>query len=74
MERDTTSRDARSFAVGAYRSMKRSPSELRRMPPSPRDPSVIRQPAPSCQQHKGGTVSQMEVALHPSPLKANPGA
>ena len=29
-----------------HRSMKRSPSLLRRMPPSPREPSVIRQPAP----------------------------
>ncbi len=28
------------------RSMNLSPSLLRRMPPSPRDPSVIRQPAP----------------------------
>ena len=46
MERDTTSREARSLAVGAYRSMNRSPSLLRRMPPSPRLPSVIRHPAP----------------------------
>ncbi len=44
--RETTSRDARSFADGAYRSMKRSPSLLVRYPPSPRAPSVIRQPAP----------------------------
>eukprot|EP00958_Prasinococcus_capsulatus_P025151 scaffold4124_cov378-Prasinococcus_capsulatus_cf.AAC.5 len=29
--------------------MKRSPSELRRMPPSPREPSVMRQPAPCAQ-------------------------
>lgn len=46
IERETTSREAKSFALGAYRSMKRSPSELMRKPPSPREPSVIRQPAP----------------------------
>lgn len=46
MLRLTTSRLAKSLAVGAYRSMNRSPSLLRRMPPSPREPSVIRQPAP----------------------------
>ena len=33
--------------VGAYRSMKRSPSLLRRMPPSPRAPSVSRMPRPA---------------------------
>jgi len=38
MARDTTSREARSFAEGAYLSMNRSPSELRRIPPSPRQP------------------------------------
>ena len=32
--RETTSRDARSLADGAYRSMKRSPSEFFRYPPS----------------------------------------
>ena len=42
IDRLTTSLDARSFALGAYRSMKRSPSELVRYPPSPRTPSVIR--------------------------------
>jgi hypothetical protein len=35
---ETTSREARSFAVGAYRSMKRSPSLFLRIPPSPREP------------------------------------
>jgi hypothetical protein len=35
---ETTSREARSFAVGAYLSMKRSPSLFLRIPPSPRDP------------------------------------
>ena len=43
---DTTSLEARSLAVGAYLSMKRSPSLLIRYPPSPRQPSVIKQPAP----------------------------
>ena len=32
--------------LGTHRSMKRSPSLLRRMPPSPRLPSVMRHPAP----------------------------
>ena len=43
---DTTSLEARSLAVGAYLSMNRSPSLLIRYPPSPRQPSVIKQPAP----------------------------
>lgn len=43
---DTISRDARSFAFGAYRSMKNSPSELSSFPPSPRLPSVIKMPLP----------------------------
>jgi len=42
----TTSLEAKSFAFGAYLSMKRSPSEFLRIPPSPLDPSVIRQPEP----------------------------
>ena len=46
IDRDTTSREARSLATGAYRSMNLSPSLFRRYPPSPRQPSVIRQPAP----------------------------
>ena len=46
MARLTTSRDAKSLAEGAYLSMKRSPSELVKNPPSPRTPSVIKQPAP----------------------------
>ena len=46
IDRDTTSREARSLATGAYRSMNRSPSLFRRYPPSPRQPSVIKQPAP----------------------------
>ena len=33
--------------VGAYRSMNRSPSALRRMPPSPRAASEIRMPSPA---------------------------
>jgi hypothetical protein len=38
MARLTTSREARSFTLGAYFSMKRSPLPLIRMPPSPRTP------------------------------------
>ena len=47
MQRDTTSRDAKSLYVGAYRSINRSPSELVKYPPSPRAPSVIKQPEPN---------------------------
>lgn len=36
---------AQALAVGAYRAMKGSPSLFRRMPPSPRQPSVSKQPA-----------------------------
>ena len=43
---ETTSLEARSLAVGAYLSMYLSPSELSNIPPSPRQPSVIKQPAP----------------------------
>jgi len=43
-ERDTTSREASSSLFGAYLLMKRSPSEFRRMPPSPRAPSVTSTP------------------------------
>lgn len=39
MDLDTTSLEARSFAVGAYRSINRSPSLFLRIPPSPRDPT-----------------------------------
>lgn len=46
IDRDTTSLEARSFATGAYLSMNLSPWLLMRMPPSPRHPSVMRQPAP----------------------------
>ncbi len=46
MERETTSREAKSFADGAYLSMNLSPSLLRRIPPSPLQPSVIKHPAP----------------------------
>ncbi len=42
--RETTSRDASSILLGAYFSMKRSPSEFRRCAPSPRAPSVMRKP------------------------------
>jgi len=35
---ETTSRDAKSFAVGAYRSINLSPSLFLKMPPSPREP------------------------------------
>ncbi len=38
MDRETTSREARSLAVGAYLSINLSPSLLRNMPPSPLDP------------------------------------
>lgn len=43
---ETISRDARSFAFGAYRSMKNSPWEFTNFPPSPRTPSVIKMPLP----------------------------
>ena len=46
IDRETTSREARSRAVGAYRFMNRSPSLFTKNPPSPRDPSVIKHPAP----------------------------
>lgn len=39
---DTTSLEARSFAVGAYRSINRSPSLFLRIPPSPRDPTICK--------------------------------
>ncbi len=42
--RATTSREASSIAFGAASAMKRSPSLLRRYPPSPRQPSVISTP------------------------------
>ena len=42
--RETTSREASSILLGAYFSMKRSPSALRRCAPSPRAPSVMRKP------------------------------
>lgn len=43
---DTTSREAKSLATGAYFSMKNSPLELMSLPPSPRVPSVISIPLP----------------------------
>jgi len=46
MDLDTTSREAKSLATGAYLSINRSPSEFTKNPPSPLQPSVIRQPAP----------------------------
>ena len=46
MDLETTSLDARSFAEGAYLSINLSPSELTKNPPSPREPSVIKHPAP----------------------------
>ena len=46
IDRETTSREAKSLAFGAYRSINLSPALLRRYPPSPRLPSVIRHPAP----------------------------
>src|SRR6266508_2712536 len=44
MARDTRSRGARSFTVGAYRSMNRSFSAFSRIPPSPRTASDRRMP------------------------------
>src|SRR6266700_6403704 len=44
MERATRSRVESSMRLGSYFSMKRSPSLLRRMPPSPRTASVTRSP------------------------------
>lgn len=43
---DTTSLDASSLALGAYFSINLSPKPLIKYPPSPRQPSVIKQPAP----------------------------
>lgn len=43
---ETTSRDAKSLATGAYFSMKNSPSELTSLPPSPLLPSVMSMPLP----------------------------
>ena len=43
---ETTSREAKSLAFGAYLSMNRSPREFLSIPPSPRHPSVIKHPAP----------------------------
>ena len=45
--RETTSREASSILFGAYFSMKRSPFLLRSRAPSPRAPSVIRNPLPA---------------------------
>ena len=75
IERLTTSRDARSLAFGAYRSMKRSPAELVRNPPSPRTPSVMRHPAPytpvgwNCTNSMSwsGSPARSAIAL-PSPV------
>ena len=44
--RETTSREAKSLAFGAYLSMNLSPREFLSIPPSPRHPSVIKHPAP----------------------------
>ena len=46
-DRDTTSLDASSIMLGAYRSMNRSPSELSRCAPSPLAPSVMSTPLPA---------------------------
>lgn len=99
IDRDTTSRDARSLAVGAYRSMNRSPaprprpapqrepappaapargasapSLLRRIPPSPRQPSVIRQPAPAAASGvTAGGKGVRQLRAHASRLAAREG-
>lgn len=46
MALETTSLEAKSFAVGAYLSINLSPSEFLRIPPSPLQPSVIKHPDP----------------------------
>lgn len=56
---ETMSRDARSLAIGAYRSMKNSPLEFTSLPPSPRLPSVIKMPLP---YNPSGKIDWLNVA------------